>query len=49
MSVPNTDRFFFIRHALRAGFTIQETTDDPQKRYLVLLGEGIGRWKEVPL
>ena len=24
LSVPNTERIFFIRHALRAGFTIEE-------------------------
>ena len=24
MSVPNAERIFFIRHALRAGFTIKE-------------------------
>ena len=24
MSVPNAERIFFIRHALRAGFTIEE-------------------------
>jgi len=24
LSVPNAERIFFIRHALRAGFTIEE-------------------------
>jgi carbamoyl-phosphate synthase large subunit len=27
LSAPNTDRIFFIRHALRAGFTIEEIFD----------------------
>ncbi len=27
LSVPNAERVFFIRHALRAGFTLEEILD----------------------